>query len=51
MFRNSELVSLYRMDLDTLVQKIETWNVIYKWTKQLKSIFLELSFRLYKSVD
>jgi len=36
-------------------KKFETWNVIYIWTKQLKNIlffyFLELPFRLYKSVD
>jgi len=37
-------LTLYRMDLDALVQKIETWNVIYIWIKQLKNIisyFLE----------
>jgi len=44
----------YCMDLDSLVQKFETWNVIYIWIQQLKNIFLyflELAFRLYKSVD
>jgi len=34
------MLNLYRMDLDALVQKIETWNVIYIWTKQLKNIFV-----------
>jgi len=42
------------LDLDALVQKIETWNVIYLSAKQLTNIslfFLELAFKLYKRVD
>jgi len=50
-FRTLIILTLYRMDFRCPRPKNETWNVNKATRKYFFWYFLELAFRLYKSVD